>query len=79
VFNARAQSAASIVPRLLQRGVGRYRVEFVWETRQQALAVLRAWQQLLAGTMRPDELNARIGVHEQFGVTAGTMQTMRPG
>ena len=78
VFNAQAQSAAKAVPRLLKAGVKRYRVEFVWEDQATCAAVLAAWQGVLEGKVSPLELNQRIGAHEQFGVTAGTMQTLSP-
>jgi putative protease len=76
VFNAEAQSAASAVPRLLERGVRRFRLEFVWETAEQTASVLGGWQALLAGTLTPRALVAQIASHEQFGVTAGTMRTL---
>ena len=77
VFNARAQSAAAVVPDLVERGVRRFRVEFVWESRTEAESVLEAWSEMLAGRIDAATLNARIEAHEQFGVTAGTMRTMR--
>jgi putative protease len=77
VFNAAAQSAASLVPTLLERGVRLLRVEFVRESRDEARRVLEAYGALLAGKATPAEVVRRIGVHEQFGVTAGTMQVMR--
>lgn len=76
VFNAQAQSAASLVPRLLERGVRRFRVEFVRETREEATRVLAAYQELLAGRLSPAEAVRRAAVHEQFGVTRGTMQVL---
>lgn len=76
VFNAEAQSAAHLTSRLLAAGVRRFRVELVWETQAQAEAVLGAWRDLLAGSMAPAELLRRTGVHEQFGVTAGTMRIL---
>lgn len=78
VFNARAQSAARVVPGLIERGVRRFRVEFVWETTAEARAVLDAWSALIAGRISPRALTERISAHEQFGVTAGTMRTMLP-
>lgn len=77
VFNAAAQSAAFLVPRLLERGVNRFRVEFVRETREEAGRVLAAWQDLLAGRLTPAELVRTVGVHEQFGVTRGTMKVLQ--
>jgi putative protease len=77
VFNAEAQSAAHLTARLLAAGVRRFRVELVWETQPQAEAVLGAWRDLLAGSLiTPAELLRRTGVHEQFGVTAGTMRIL---
>ncbi len=76
VFNAQAQSAAGVVPKLLQAGVKRYRVEFVWEREDVARSVLSAWRELVDGRISPSQLNQRIGAHEQFGVTAGTMRTL---
>lgn len=78
VFNAEAQSAGKAVPRLLKAGVKRFRAEFVWEDQATCSSVLAAWQDVLAGQCSPAELNARLAVHEQFGVTAGTMRTLSP-
>jgi len=76
VFNARAQSAASLVPRLLQRGVRRFRVEFVRESTSEARTVLAAYDALLAGRITAHEAVRRVGTHEQFGVTSGTMRVL---
>ncbi|HEX2570678.1 MAG TPA: DUF3656 domain-containing protein [Polyangia bacterium] len=76
VFNARAQSAASLVPRLIERGVARLRIEFVRESEAEAARVLAAYQDLLTGRVAPGELVRRVGVHEQFGVTRGTMRVL---
>lgn len=76
VFDARAQCAASVVPKLVAAGVRRLRVEFVWEDAATVTEVLRAWRGLLAGELGPSELLARIRVREQFGVTRGTMRTL---
>ncbi|NVJ20208.1 U32 family peptidase [Myxococcus sp. AM011] len=78
VFNAQAQSAASLVPSLLARGVRRFRVEFVRESREEATRVLGAYQELLAGRISPAETVRRAAVHEQFGVTKGTMKVLNP-
>ena len=77
VFNAQAQSAASLVPKLVERGVRRFRIEFVRESRDEAARVLAAYSDLLAGRVAPAEAVRRAGVHEQFGVTRGTMKVLR--
>ena len=66
------------MPRLLKAGVKRFRAEFVWEDQATCSAVLAAWQDVLQGKCGPAELNTRLAVHEQFGVTAGTMRTLTP-
>jgi U32 family peptidase len=76
VFNAQAQSAASLVTRLVSRGVRRLRVELVRETRSETARVLAAYRDLIAGRATPAEALAAIGGHEQFGVTRGTMQVL---
>jgi U32 family peptidase len=76
VFNAQAQSAASLVPRLLSRGVRRLRVELVRETGTETGRVLTAYRDLIAGRASAADTLAAIGSHEQFGVTRGTMQVL---
>jgi putative protease len=69
VFNPFAQSAASLVPDLLARGVRRLRVEFVWEGAADVTRTLRAYRELLAGKTAPAAALRAIGVHEQYGIT----------
>lgn len=76
VFNAQAQSAAFLMPELVEAGLERFRVEFVRESKDEALTVLGCYQALLAGDMDHEELVRKVGVHEQFGVTKGTMQLL---
>jgi hypothetical protein len=38
--------------------------------------VLEAYRALLSGTISAEEAVKRVGTHEQFGVTGGTMRTM---
>jgi putative protease len=76
VFNAQAQSAASLVPELLARGVARYRIELVRESGAEAAALFGAYAQLVAGAIGAAEVVRRAAVHEQFGVTRGTMRTL---
>ncbi len=76
VFNAQAQSAASLVPELLTQGVRRFRVELVRESAQEAARVFTDYTKLAAGQLDPREVVRRAAVHEQFGVTRGTMRTL---
>jgi putative protease len=76
VFNAQAQSAAGLVPELLARGVRRFRIELVRESAEETARVFAAYAQLAAGQLAPREVVRRTAVHEQFGVTRGTMRTL---
>lgn len=76
VFNAEAQSAPALAARLVGAGVRRVRVELVWESARDAERVLAGWRELLSGQLTPAALLQRIGVHEQFGVTRGTMAVL---
>ncbi|HEU5076507.1 MAG TPA: DUF3656 domain-containing protein [Polyangiaceae bacterium] len=69
VFNAFAQSAAPLVPRLLELGVRRFRVELVWERADEVHRTLSAYRQLLAGELSPAEALEAASVHERYGVT----------
>jgi U32 family peptidase len=76
VFNAQAQSAARVIPRLLLAGVRRYRVELVWEDGVTARRVLSAYHRLVNAQATVDAVLAEVSAIEQFGVTAGTMRTL---
>ena len=76
VFNAQAQSAAGLVPELLARGVRRFRLELVRESADDARRLYTAYSQLVTGAIAPAEVVRAAAVHEQFGVTRGTMRTL---
>lgn len=69
MFNATAQSAAPLVPQLLDLGVRRFRVEFVWETGEQVTRTLDAYRKLLAGEISASAALDAASVHERYGVT----------
>jgi U32 family peptidase len=76
VFNGMAQSCARLVPQLLSAGVRRFRLEFVRESGAETRTVLQAYADLLAGRISATEAQARVGAHEQFGVSLGTMAVL---
>jgi len=69
MFNALAQSAAPLVPELLELGVRRFRVEFVWERGHEVTRTLGAYQRLLSGEISPTAALELAAVHERYGVT----------
>ena len=77
VFGAQAQSAASLVPDLVARGVTRLRVEFVREAGADAARVWTAYRDLAAGQRTVAEVVRTAAALEQFGVTRGTMRVIQ--
>ncbi len=69
MFNALAQSAAPLVPRLLELGVRRYRVEFVWERGDEVVRTMSAYMRLLKGEISPERTLREAAVHERYGLT----------
>jgi putative protease len=69
VFNAVAQSAAPLVPELLELGVRRFRVELVWERADEVTRTLAAYRKLLSGELTASSALKAASVHEQYGVT----------
>lgn len=69
MFSAVAQSAAPLVPRLLELGVRRFRVEFVWEKGEEVVRTLGAYKRLLAGQLRAEDALKIAAVPERYGVT----------
>ena len=76
VFNAQAQSAASLGPELVTHGVRRFRIELVRETATETEQLFTDYGGLVAGKLAAAEVVRRAAVHEQFGVTRGTMRTL---
>jgi len=76
VFNAQAQSAASLVPDLIAAGVRRLRIELVRESAAETARVYDAYVRLAAGQLTAADAVRTAAVHEQFGVTRGTMRTL---
>jgi putative protease len=77
VFNGEVQSAADWIPALLARGVRRFRLEFVRETREETAAVLAAYDDLLHRRTTPERLLRRIDAISRQGVSSSAMQLLR--
>jgi putative protease len=76
VFNSEVQSAAEFASELVLRGVRRFRVEFVRETRREAAAVLTAYRELLANRITPRVALERAAASSRVGVSDAAMAVM---
>ena len=74
VFNAAAQTAARLVKDLVKERIARLRLEFVWENFEQTQRVILAYQELLDAKITSETVLERLGTHERFGLTTGTME-----
>ena len=73
VFNARAQTGAEFVSRLMGLGARHFRVEFLNEEAGEVAAVLAQYQKLLRGEVSGAELWRDLKLVNQLGVTRGQM------
>ena len=72
VFNARAQTGAEHVERLLTLGVRRFRLEFVSELAEEVAATIAKYRQLLRGEITGSQVWRELKLLSQLGVTRGT-------
>jgi U32 family peptidase len=71
VYNARAQTGADYVARMLALGVRHFRIEFVNEPPEQVARTITRYGQLLRGEITGPELWRELKLHNQLGVTRG--------
>jgi putative protease len=74
MFNGKPQSAARLVPELLSRGVGRFRVEALYEDAETLRAKVTEYARLVSGAAAAEDVLARMGVVEKYGVMEGQLR-----
>ncbi len=74
VFNARAQTGAESVDRLLALGVRKFRIEFVGEKPDEVATTIARYRALLRGEVTGTQLWRELKLHSQLGVTRGQME-----
>jgi putative protease len=77
LYNAVPQSAAEVVPALVARGVGHYRVELLDESAEEIGRIVKAYRGLLAGEKTGREVWTRLNAANRVGVTRGTLEERR--
>jgi len=77
LYNAVPQSGAEVVPALLARGIGHFRVELLDEQPAQVAEVLAAYRALLEGRASGREVWTRLNAANRVGVTRGTLEERR--
>jgi putative protease len=77
LYNAVPQSGAEVVPALAARGVGHFRIELLDEDAAEIDRVVRAYRELLAGSVTGREVWTRLNAANRVGVTRGTLEERR--
>ncbi len=74
MFNGKPQSAAKLVPGLLAKGVKRFRVEALYEDPDTLRAKVSEYARLIGGEACAEDVLARMGVVEKYGVMEGQIR-----
>lgn len=76
VFHGRAQSAADLVPRLVERGVARFRIELVRERADDVARLVRAYRALIRGEQDARATLSELRTEGGYGVVKGTLRVL---
>lgn len=74
VFNSTAQTGAEHLQHLVTLGLRHLRIEFLNESPTQVQQVIRNYQQLIAGEITGSQVWRNLKLHNQLGVTRGTVR-----
>ncbi len=77
VFQGKPQSAARLVPELLNLGVRHFRLEALFEDALELRKKIAAYSALLNANCSPEDLFNQLGVVERYGVTEGQLYNIR--
>lgn len=78
MFNGVPQSAAKLIPGLLELGVSHFRVDGLFEDAATLRSKVEAYASLLRGDLGPQSVIKNLGVSETFGVTDGQLYAIKP-
>jgi len=73
LFNGSAQTGAEYADRLLQLGVGFFRVEFLNDSAIQVIETIESYRKLLRGEISGDQLWQALKLLPKLGVTRGSL------
>ncbi|MFO0979143.1 MAG: DUF3656 domain-containing protein [Planctomycetaceae bacterium] len=77
LFNATPQSAAELVPELIQKGVRRFRIELLRETPHEIEKLLVLYRRLLDGSITGEHVWTSLHAMNRVGITRGTLEARR--
>lgn len=74
LFNARAQTGAEYVGRMMELGARHFRLEFLNESPEEVTRTIALYRRLLRGEVSGTDLWRELKVQHQLGVTRGQME-----
>ena len=74
LFNARAQTGAEYVGRMLELGLRHFRIEFLNESPDETAQTIAMYRALLRGEVTGSKLWRELKLRNQLGVTRGQME-----
>ena len=74
LFNARAQTGAEYVARMIELGARHFRMDFLNETAGAVTETIAMYRRLLRGEISGAQLWRELKLHNQLGVTRGQME-----
>ncbi|MFM7073686.1 MAG: DUF3656 domain-containing protein [Planctomycetota bacterium] len=77
LFNAVPQSAAEVIPALIERGTRHFRIELLDEQPAEIERIVRLYRELLAGRVTGREVWSGLRAINRVGVTRGTLEERR--
>ncbi len=77
MFNGAPQSALSLIPDLIARGVQSFRVEGLFETPEALRAKVSAYADAIFANQPKQEVLKQLGVVERYGITDGQLYNIR--
>ena len=73
LFNGRAQTGARYFKQMRDAGLSQFRVELLDEDQTTATRSIQAYQNLIKGQIKVNELMEEVEALEKLGVTEGTL------
>lgn len=72
-FRAEAQSAATLIPSWMDKGVSNFRIELLYEKDEELLSKIETYLKLIAKEMSSKEVLEKMKSVESYGVSAGLL------
>jgi len=73
MFNGEAQSAASLIPDLLDKNVYSFRIEALQENSKELANKIDLYHQVIHRHLTPSDLKEHLKINEKFGITEGQL------